>query len=89
VSGTAATFLTSTLILRIIFNIAVSKVSLIISFAFSIFGSIIYYLESQNINNLLSSTFQLDHKYKTLLFINVIIIFINFLSALIKKRRTS
>jgi Na+/proline symporter len=86
VSGTAATFLTSTFILRIAFNISVSNVSLIISFAFSIFGSIIYYLEAQNINNLFSSTFELDHKYKTLLFLNIIIIFINFLSALIKKR---
>ena len=86
VSGTAATFLTSTFILRIAFNISVSNVSLIISFAFSIFGSIIYYLESQNINNLFSSTFELDHKYKTLLLLNIIIIFINFLSALIKKR---
>ncbi len=89
VSGTAATFLTSTFILRILFNISVSKVSLIISFAFSILGSILYYLESQNINNLFSSTFELDHKYKTLLFINIIIIFINFSSVLINKRKNS
>ena len=89
VNETAATFLTSTFILRIIFNISVSKVSLIISFVISIFGSIIYYLESQNINNLLSSIFELDHKYKTLLFINIIIIFINFSSVLINKRKNS
>ena len=44
VSGTAATFLTGTFILRILFNISVSKISLIISFAFSILGSILYYL---------------------------------------------
>ena len=88
-SGTAATFLTSAFILRVLFKIYISvfKVSLIISFAFSIFGSVFYYLESQNINNLFSSTFELDHKYKTLLFINIIIILVNFLSALIKKRQ--
>ena len=44
------TFLTTTYILRIIFNINVSKVSLIISFVSSMCGSILYYLESQKIN---------------------------------------
>ena len=38
VSGTAATFLTTTFILRIIFDISVSKLSLIISFITSILG---------------------------------------------------
>ena len=69
VSGTAATFLTTTFIFRIIFDIRVSKLSLIISFIASILGAIIYYLESQGLNNLFSSIFVLEHKYKTL-FIN-------------------
>jgi len=53
VSGTAATFLTTTYILRIISNVTVSKVSLIISFVFSICGSMLYYLKAQKINNFL------------------------------------
>ena len=87
--GTAATFLTTTYILRIIFNVTVSKVSLIISFVFSMCGSMLYYLESQKINNFFSSTLELDHKYKTLLFINLIVITINFFSVLINKRNNN
>ena len=89
VSGTAATFLTTTYILRIIFNITVSKASLIFSFVFSMCGSVLYYIESQKINNFFSSTLELDHKYKTLLFINIIVIAINFFSVLINKRKNT
>ena len=86
VSGTAATFLTTTFIFRIIFNISVSRLSLIISFFTSILGAIIYYLESQGLNSLFSSTFSSGHKYKTLLLINIIILIISFSSALFIKK---
>ena len=90
VSGTAATFLTTTFILRIIFDIRVSKLSLIISFITSILGAIIYYLESQGLNNLFSSIFVLSHKYKTLLLINILILIISFSSSLFfLKRKTN
>ncbi len=73
VSGTAATFLTTSFILKVIFNISLSKTSLVISFILSILGSILYYLESQGFNNLLSAYFVLGHKYNTLLIINLFI----------------
>ena len=87
VSGTAATFLTTTFILRIIFNISVSRISLIISFFTSILGATIYYLESQGLNSLFSSTFSSEHKYETLLLINIIILIISFSSALFIKKK--
>ncbi len=89
VSGTAATFLTTTFILRIILNISISRTSLVLSFIFSILGSIIYFLESQGLNNLFSSILGLDHKYKTLLAINFLILFISFISAFLIKKDLS
>jgi len=86
VSGTAATFLTSTFILRVIFNIILSKSSLIMSFILSICGSIIYFLESQSLNNSFSLFFALEHKYKTLLVINIIILVLSFLIGLITRK---
>ena len=47
VSGTAATFLTTSFLLKVVFNISISKVSFVTSFIFSISGSIVYFLESQ------------------------------------------
>jgi len=81
VSGTAATFLTTTFVLRAIFDYKISKESLLFSFILSIAGSILYYLESQGINNFFSDYFNIDHKYKTLLAINLFIIGASFASA--------
>ena len=86
VSGTTATFLTTTFILRVLFNISISKLSLLISFSISILGAVVYYIESQGINNLLSLTFGINHKYKTLLLINIIILIISFISAFTLKK---
>ena len=53
---------------------------------FSILGSVIYFLESQGLSNLFSSILGLDHKYKTLLFINLLILLISFVSAFAIKK---
>ena len=47
ISGTAATFMTTTFILKVIFNISVSRISYFISFLLSMLGSIVYYLISR------------------------------------------
>ena len=60
--------------------------SLIISFFTSILGAIIYYLESQELNSLFSSSFASIHKYEKLLLINIIILIISFTSALFIKK---
>ena len=88
VSGTAATFLTTSFLLKVVFNISISKVSFVTSFIFSISGSIVYFLESQKINNSFSLIFGLDHKYKTLLLINIIILTVSFCSAFLIKKKT-
>ena len=88
ISGTAATFMTTTFILKVIFNISVSKFSYFISFLLSMLGSIVYYLESQGINNSFSSLFELSHKYVTLLLINIFILFFSFLTAFLVKNKS-
>ena len=88
VSGTAATFLTTSFLLKVVFNISISKSSFVISFICSISGSIVYFLESQKINNSFSLIFGLDHKYKTLLLINIIILTVSFFSAFLIKKKT-
>ena len=87
VSGTAATFITPVFILTILFKVRLSKISLIASFLTSFSGSIIYYLESQNINNFLSLYFDLDHKYKTLLLLNFLILAMTFFYSFIFKKK--
>ena len=87
VSGTAATFLTTSFILKVICNVSISKTSLVISFILSILGSILYYLESQGFNNLLSAYFVLGHKYYTLLIINLFILIMSFSSAIVFKKK--
>lgn len=87
VSGTAATFITPIFILGVIFNINLSKKSLVLSFIASVSGSILYYLESQQIYNDFSIYFDLDHKYKTLLLINIIVILLSFTLSLTFKKK--
>ena len=88
VSGTAATFLTTSFLLKVVFNISISKVSYVTSFAFSISGSIVYFLESQKINNSFSLIFGLIINIKHFLLINIIILIVSFCSAfLIKKTK--
>ena len=87
VSGTAATFITPIFILGVIFGLNLSNQSLVLSFIVSVSGAILYYLESQNIYNIFSLYFGLDHKYKTLLLINIIIILFSFISSLILKNK--
>ncbi len=88
VSGTAATFLTTTFVIKILFNMHVSKASLLISFILSVLGSILYYLESQGINNYVSQCLSIEHKYNTLLVINVFILILSFVSVFMFKSRT-
>ena len=87
VSGTAATFITPIFVLGVIFDLNLSKYSLVLSFIASLSGSILYYLESQQIYNGFSLYFNLDHKYKTLLLINIIIIIFSFTISLILKNK--
>jgi H+/Cl- antiporter ClcA len=87
VSGTAATFITPIFILNVIMNIRLSTSNLILSFITSIVGAIIYYIESQNLNNNFSLFFGLDHKYKTLLLLNLLIISLTFIYSLILKKK--
>ena len=87
VSGTAATFITPIFILGVIFGLNLSTQSLVLSFIASLSGSILYYLESQQIYTNFSTYFNLDHKYKTLLLINVIIIVFSFILSLTLKKK--
>ena len=87
VSGTAAIFLSPTYIMLIIFKKNVSKLSLLVSFFISVSGSILYYLESQAIYTNFSSYLSLDHKYKTLLVINILVVLICFFSAFMLKKK--
>ena len=87
VSGTAATFLTTTFIFKIILDVTVSKASLLFSFFLSVSGSVLYYLESQGLNNFFSNYFLLSHKYYTLLFINTAILFLSSCSVFILKKK--
>ena len=70
-----------------VYDVAVSKASLLFSFFLSVSGSVLYYLESQGLNNFFSNYFLLSHKYYTLLFINTAILFLSSCSVFILKKK--